>query len=200
MSPVRPTVMVVGHRLNPEHYRLRDLLTRAAQPYEWYEAGSGEAERVLRLHSASAESLPVVIDGDLVIADATAADLARAWKIQTRPSRTHYDIAIAGGGPAGLAAAVYAASDGLSTLLIEQDAWQRPLSADIGEFSEQATRSPRAHLGLGEQRSVVRSEDPSTERAEGGVSDQRGEVASSVATVCLRLHPVGTGAAASLEG
>jgi thioredoxin reductase (NADPH) len=121
MSPVRPTVVVVGHRLNPEHYRVRDFLTRAAQPYEWYEAGSGEAERVLRPHGLSAESLPVVIDGDLVIADATAADLARAWKIQTRPSRTHYDIAIAGGGPAGLAAAVYAASDGLSTLLIEQD-------------------------------------------------------------------------------
>jgi thioredoxin reductase (NADPH) len=121
MSPVRPTVVVVGHRLNPEHYRVRDFLTRAAQPYEWYEADSVEAERVLRRHGAFAESLPVVIDGDLVIAKATAADLAHAWSISTLPSRSHYDIAIAGAGPAGLAAAVYAASDGLSTLLVESD-------------------------------------------------------------------------------
>ena len=121
MSPVRPTVVVVGHRHNPEHYRVRDFLTRAAQPYEWHEAGSVEADSVLRRHGASVESLPVVIDGDLVIADATTADLAQAWSISTLPSRSHYDIAIAGAGPAGLAAAVYAASDGLSTLLVETD-------------------------------------------------------------------------------
>ena len=47
MSPVRPTVQVVGTRLDPEHYRLRDFLTRSAQPHEWHEAGSPEATALL---------------------------------------------------------------------------------------------------------------------------------------------------------
>ncbi|MBV9213600.1 MAG: NAD(P)/FAD-dependent oxidoreductase [Actinobacteria bacterium] len=121
MSPPRPTVEVIGHRLDPAHYRVRDFLTRIAQPYDWYEAGSDEADRMLSGHGIAAGSLPVVIDGDDVITGATAADLARAWNVETEPTRTHYDIAIVGAGPAGLAAAVYAASDGLSTLLIERE-------------------------------------------------------------------------------
>ena len=44
VSPVRARVQVVGRRMDPEHYRLRDFLTRTAQPYEWYEAGSAEAD------------------------------------------------------------------------------------------------------------------------------------------------------------
>jgi hypothetical protein len=47
MSPVRPTVQVVGRRMDAEHYRLRDFLTRTAQPYEWHEAGSAEADGLL---------------------------------------------------------------------------------------------------------------------------------------------------------
>ncbi|MEX2194257.1 MAG: NAD(P)/FAD-dependent oxidoreductase [Thermoleophilaceae bacterium] len=122
MSPPRPTVAVIGHRLDPAHYRVRDFLTRIAQPYEWYEAGSGDAERMLSRHGPGpVDSLPVVIDGEELITGATAADLARAWQVQTLPTRTHYDVAIVGAGPAGLAAAVYAASDGLSTLLVERE-------------------------------------------------------------------------------
>jgi thioredoxin reductase (NADPH) len=120
--PPRPTVAVIGHRLDPDHYRVRDFLTRIAQPYEWYEVESEDAERILSKHGPElADSLPVVIDGEEVITDATAADLARAWRVQTLPTRTHYDVAIVGAGPAGLAAAVYAASDGLSTLLVERE-------------------------------------------------------------------------------
>jgi thioredoxin reductase (NADPH) len=121
MSPVRPSVAVIGHRLDPAHYRVRDFLTRIAQPYDWYEAGSEEGERMLSRHGLAADSLPVVIDGDEVITDASAADLARAWQVRTLPTRAHYDVAIVGAGPAGLAAAVYAASDGLSTLLVERE-------------------------------------------------------------------------------
>ena len=47
MSPVRPIVKVIGVWLEPEHHRLRDFLTRVAQPYEWLEAGTPEAERLL---------------------------------------------------------------------------------------------------------------------------------------------------------
>jgi thioredoxin reductase (NADPH) len=121
MSPPRPTVAVIGHRLDPAHYRVRDFLTRIAQPYDWYEAGSEEGERMLSRHGLSPDSLPVVIDGDDPITGATAADLARVWQVRTLPTRAHYDVAIVGAGPAGLAAAVYAASDGLSTLLVERD-------------------------------------------------------------------------------
>jgi thioredoxin reductase (NADPH) len=121
MSPLRPTVAVIGHRLDPAHYRVRDFLTRIAQPYDWYEAGSEEGERMLSRHGLSEGSLPVVIDGDDPITGATAADLAREWQVRTLPTRAHYDVAIVGAGPAGLAAAVYAASDGLSTLLVERE-------------------------------------------------------------------------------
>src|SRR5690348_1714397 len=110
MSPVRPTVAVIGHRLDPAHYRVRDLLTGIAQPYEWYEAGSEDGAQMLRRHEVVESSLPVVIDGDHLITNATAADLARAWEVRTLPARTHYDVVIVGAGPAGLAAAVYAAS------------------------------------------------------------------------------------------
>jgi thioredoxin reductase (NADPH) len=121
VSPARPTVTVVGHRLEPDHYALRDFLTRIAQPYEWHEATSPDAQQLLAGLGASGAALPVVIDGGEVIAGATAAGLARAWQQGTLPTRSHYDVAIVGAGPAGLAAAVYAASDGLSTVLIERE-------------------------------------------------------------------------------
>lgn len=119
MSPARPWVWVVGRRLDPEHHRLCDFLTRGAQPYEFLEAGSDEADSFLAARGLSGAQLPLVVDGDEVYAGAMVDALAEAWNLSTPPSRTHYDIAIVGAGPAGLAAAVYAASDGLSTLLIE---------------------------------------------------------------------------------
>ena len=47
MSPVRPKLVVLGHRLEPEDHRLRDFLTRVAQPFDWIEADSGEARDIL---------------------------------------------------------------------------------------------------------------------------------------------------------
>ena len=109
MSPVRPKLTVIGHRLNREHHNLRDFLTRAAQPYEWVEAEEGDT------------GLPIVIDGNARITGATAERLLEAWGDGNEPRQDRYDIAIVGAGPAGLAAAVYAATDGLSTLLLEHD-------------------------------------------------------------------------------
>jgi thioredoxin reductase (NADPH) len=121
MSPARPTLTVVGRRLVPADHELRDFLTRAAQPFEWVEAASPDAERALRERGAEHAALPVVIDGRSVLAAATPDTLVEAWRLNAPPSRTDYDVAIVGAGPAGLAAAVYAASDGLITLVSEVD-------------------------------------------------------------------------------
>ena len=121
MSPVRPTVHVVGRRLDPEHHRLRDVLTRIAQPYEWHEAGTPDAEAVLARHGAASAALPVLVDGDTAHAGVTVERLFDLWEAFTPPSQQEYDVAIVGAGPAGLGAAVYAASDGLSTIVLERD-------------------------------------------------------------------------------
>jgi thioredoxin reductase (NADPH) len=121
MSPVRPSVQVVGRALDPEHHRLRDLLTRSAQPYDFFEAGSTGADHVLASHGAQDAELPVLIDGDEVHRAVTVEALAELWHMSSPPSKAHYDLIIVGAGPAGLAAAVYAASDGLSTLVVEED-------------------------------------------------------------------------------
>jgi thioredoxin reductase (NADPH) len=121
VSPVRPTVQVVGRRLDPEHHRLRDFLTRIAQPHEWLEDGSSEAARLLADLDLRDPVLPVVVDGDAVHTAVTVERLAGAWGHLDEPRRSHYDLVVIGAGPAGLAAAVYAASDGLSTIVCERD-------------------------------------------------------------------------------
>jgi thioredoxin reductase (NADPH) len=121
MSPVRPEVTVVGRRLEPQDHRLRDFLTRVAQPYRWIEAGSSDAEAMLERHGFAGAEMPVVLAGTESVVGATVERVAEAWHESAPPKQAHYDLAIGGAGPAGLAAAVYAASDGLSTLLIERD-------------------------------------------------------------------------------
>jgi thioredoxin reductase (NADPH) len=121
MSPVRPTVYVIGGAGDRESHELRDFLTRIAQPHEFHDTGSPEAERLLAQAGAPDARLPAVIDGDAVHERATVRGLASVWTIHDRPSRLHYDFAVIGAGPAGLAAAVYAASDGLSTIVFDRD-------------------------------------------------------------------------------
>jgi thioredoxin reductase (NADPH) len=114
-------VQVVGRRHEAEDHRLRDFLTRVAQPHEWYEAGSPEAGRLLGGRGLLDAPLPVVIDGERSYPAATVEVVAAAWRRLDPPKRSHYDLVVIGGGPAGLAAAVYAASDGLSTIVFERD-------------------------------------------------------------------------------
>ena len=121
MSPVRPAVQLIGTRLDPAAHRVRDFLTRIAQPHELIEAGSPEAAALLEARDAAGVETPALIDGDRIIPGVTVALLAEVWRLSAPPSREHYDLAIVGAGPAGLAAAVYAASDGLTTVLIEAD-------------------------------------------------------------------------------
>jgi thioredoxin reductase (NADPH) len=121
MSPIRPLVHVIADRHAPEAHRLRDFLTRIAQPYEFHEAGSPEAQRLLEEAGAPGAALPAVVEGDRAHEGMSPTALAEAWGISGRPSAVHYDLAIIGAGPAGLAAAVYAASDGLSVIAFERD-------------------------------------------------------------------------------
>ena len=121
MSPVRPTVQVVGERLDPAAHRVRDFLTRVAQPHEWVDADSAAGAGLLARRGLEDAALPVVIDGDDAFAEATVERLVEAWGYGDPPARSHYDVAIVGAGPAGLAAAVYAASDGLATIVLEHD-------------------------------------------------------------------------------
>lgn len=107
--------------MDAEHYRLRDFLTRTAQPYEWHEAGSVEADQILDRLGLVEATLPVIVDGDKSLEGATVESLMEAWGGYQPPKRKHYDFVVIGAGPAGLAAAVYAASDGLSTLVCDRD-------------------------------------------------------------------------------
>ena len=121
MSPLRPTLTVVGRRLDPGDHDLRDSLTRAAQPYEFHESNSAEGKALLERHGIGEGGLPVVIEGEEAFQNATIMSLAKAWNDLSPPKRSHYELAIVGAGPAGLAAAVYGASDGLSTIVFERD-------------------------------------------------------------------------------
>ena len=122
MSQVRPSVTVIGCRTAREHYRLRDFLTRIAQPYDYLEADTEQGRAKLAEAEATALPLPVVIDGDRTYAGVTVESLADAWgTVRGSATRAHYDVAIVGAGPAGLAAAVAAASDGLSTIVFDRD-------------------------------------------------------------------------------
>src|SRR5947207_3615047 len=119
--PVRPNVRVVGRRMDADHYRLRDFLTRTAQPYDWHEVGSADADVLLERRGLVDAPLPVLVDGDRVFAGATVESIAAAWGGLQPPKRSHYDFVVIGAGPAGLAAAVYAASDGLSVMVCDTD-------------------------------------------------------------------------------
>jgi thioredoxin reductase (NADPH) len=121
VSPVRPGVQVIGRRLEPGDHELRDFLTRSAQPHEYFEAGSPEADALLAERGLVGAELPVVLEPDGARTGVTVAELAAAWSQTRHPAQGHYDVVIVGAGPAGLAAAVYAASDGLSALVVEED-------------------------------------------------------------------------------
>jgi len=121
MSPRRSAVTLIGRRFEVGDHRLRDFLTRAAQPHEWLEAGTPEADRLLASMGLVEPPLPVVLDGGRAYVGASVETLVSAWNLPTAPKRSHYDLAIVGAGPAGLGAAVYAASDGFATIVLERD-------------------------------------------------------------------------------
>ncbi|MCU1659598.1 MAG: response regulator receiver modulated FAD-dependent pyridine nucleotide-disulfide oxidoreductase [Pseudonocardiales bacterium] len=118
--PVREA-KVVAHRWSARCADVRDFLTRNQVPYRWYLCDSPEGQRLLAAAGADERRLPVVItaDGDVLV-EPTDAELARQVGLDTKPAEHFYDLVVVGGGPAGLGAAVYGASEGLRTVLVER--------------------------------------------------------------------------------
>src|SRR4029453_18832023 len=105
---------VVGHRWNTASYKIRDFLARNLVPYRWFSADEPEGRRLLDAAGVGLQAVPLVVTPDgRPLASPTAAEVAAAVGLSTAPVRDFYDLIIIGGGPAGLGAAVYGASEGL---------------------------------------------------------------------------------------
>jgi thioredoxin reductase (NADPH) len=102
-------------------YRIRDFLSRNSYQYEWVDVGDSDKVRaILGTTEVDAGSLPIcVLPDGTRLSPATLEQVASGLGMVSGPSRPEYDLTIVGAGPAGLAAAVYAASEGLSTLVLE---------------------------------------------------------------------------------
>jgi thioredoxin reductase (NADPH) len=118
-----PETKVVGHRWSARCSEVREFLARNQVPYRWYNNDEPEGQRLLEAAHADGLSLPVVItpDGEPLI-EPSDAELASRVGLATTPSKDFYDLIVIGGGPAGLGAAVYGASEGLRTVLVERTA------------------------------------------------------------------------------
>ena len=125
--PAFEGIRVLGTRWSPRSYELRDFLARNRVPYQWIDvelsAGDPETKRLLEILGPEAANLPVVLfpDGTKLL-ESVPAEIAQKVGLRTRAQTDFYDLAIVGGGPAGLAAAVYGASEGLHTVMIEREA------------------------------------------------------------------------------
>lgn len=119
-----PDLRVVGHRWSEPAHATKTFLARNHVPYRWIDLEVGEeGERLRQAAGASAEELPLVLVPDgTTLRCPSSMELADALGLRTRAEQPLYDVCIVGGGPAGLASAVYAASEGLQTVVVEREA------------------------------------------------------------------------------
>jgi thioredoxin reductase (NADPH) len=119
--PVTPQVLLVGHRASSVGYTIRDFLSRNGVPYEWVDLDDqARVAAVLPAAERAVDRLPVcVLPNGTRLAPATLEGVAAGLGMVSAPSLSEYDLTIVGAGPAGLAAAVYAASEGLRAVAIE---------------------------------------------------------------------------------
>jgi len=121
-QPVHVT-KVVGHRWSARCTEVREFLARNEVAYRWFPSDEPDGERLLAAAGADGRTLPLVItpDGETMVAPSDS-DLATRVGLSTTPAKDFYDLVVIGGGPAGLGAAVYGASEGLKTVLVERTA------------------------------------------------------------------------------
>ncbi|MEU2912630.1 FAD-dependent oxidoreductase [Streptomyces massasporeus] len=118
-----PSTKVVGHRWSSRSSDVREFLARNQVPYRWYSSDEPEGRRLLAAAGEDGMRLPVVITPDgTPLVEPEAVDLAARVGLATTPTADFYDLVVIGGGPAGLGAAVYGASEGLRTVLVERSA------------------------------------------------------------------------------
>ncbi len=122
-APALPAVRIIAPRQSARGHELRDILTRNDIPYVFYAAESAEGQRWLRQAGQDGSALPVLVmyTGEVLV-DPPNQQVAAAFGVADLAAGT-VDMAIVGAGPAGLSAAVYAASEGLATLLLEREAF-----------------------------------------------------------------------------
>jgi thioredoxin reductase (NADPH) len=117
-------VRLVGHRFSKDSHDLRDFLVRNRVPARWLDIErDGEARELLQVAGVAPDRLPVaLLEDGTVLERPTVLELAERLGVAGTPALDHYDLVVVGGGPAGLAAAVYGASEGLKTLMVEREA------------------------------------------------------------------------------
>ena len=126
-QPAFEGIRVLGTRWSPRSYELRDFLARNHVPYQWIDvelsANDPETKRLLDVLGPESSNLPIVLfpDGTKLL-EGAPAEIAQKVGLRTRAQTSFYDLAIIGGGPSGLAAAVYGASEGLHTVIVEREA------------------------------------------------------------------------------
>ena len=139
--PAFEGIRLLGTRWSPQSYALREFLARHHVPYQWLDVEAAErdaeVQRVLQSVESEDIKLPVLLfpDGER-IAQPDPSQIADRIGLRTRSDQEFYDLVILGGGPAGLAAAVYGASEGLRTVVVERDApgGQAGLSSRIENY------------------------------------------------------------------
>lgn len=132
---------VLGTRWSPQAYEVRDFLARNQVPYQWLDVEAADREpetrRLLASLSPNEQKFPLALfqDGQ-TLSEVKPSDIAERLGLRTHAGLEFYDVAIVGGGPAGLAAAVYGASEGLKTVMVEREApgGQAGLSSRIENY------------------------------------------------------------------
>jgi thioredoxin reductase (NADPH) len=182
-----PYTKVIGHQWNPRSWEVRQFLARNGYPFKSFTAEEPKGRQLLDAAGLDGRKLPVVITEDgTPLVEPSDTQLADLLGLSTNPSLEMYDLAVIGGGPAGLAAAVYGASEGLNTVLIEQ--------ATTGG---QAGRSSRIENYLGFENGVSGIDLTTTARRQ---AERFGaEVITTRKAIQLRAGDVGTARTIAFE-
>jgi thioredoxin reductase (NADPH) len=134
--PLEGGLRLVGDRWSAASHQLRDFLARNLVPFRWVEVGTREARQLVAAAPDGAALPLLVLEDGTALPDPQPADVARTLGLSGTPDVEFHDLVVVGAGPSGLAAAVYAGSEGLSTVVVEAEApgGQAGLSSRIENY------------------------------------------------------------------